>query len=163
MLNDWRNSVERALQRGDWKTALRRLRQCNRTEQQGLEYFKLLCCANLQASRWIEVSTISASASQRYPGEPIFWECWAWSEYLQGETGTAVRVLEFASSRFRNRENLIYMLACVYASAHRVPEAERCLKKAKQLSPDPRLFALKASRQKELSIFWTSDQLAFAS
>ncbi len=162
MTEDWWIFSKKALQSGDWKRALRRLLQCDPVSMRQLEYMKLLSCCYIQANCWKEVANISASAAQRFPFEVIFWECWAWSEYMQGETASAIRILEPMTGRFHERENLVYMLACFHASLQQVPDAQRYLARAEQLSSDPAAFALKASRQKEFVGLRKLDEIAFA-
>jgi tetratricopeptide (TPR) repeat protein len=161
MVEEWWTVTNQHLQRGDWKTALVRLKKCDGMLASQLDYWKLLCCTYIQAGRWSDVSNVAASAAQRYSQESIFWECWSWAEHTQGESLTALRILESVSQKFENRESFVYTLACLYASLNRLDEAERCLDRAKELSSDSRSFSMKVAKQRELHVLLTADQLAF--
>ena len=162
MVSDWWTVTNKALQRGEWKKALLRLRRCGSIVATQSDYWRLLCCTYLQAGRWSDVSNVAASAAQRYPQESIFWECWSWAEHAQGDSLTALQVLESASSRFADRESFVYTLACIYASLNRLEEAERSLARAKDLSSNAASFAMKVARQRELRVLLTAHELALS-
>jgi hypothetical protein len=153
-------TIQKSLHSGDWRSALIELRKAAAVDP--IDHSRLLCCAYLQAGRWDEVSTVAAAAAQRYTQDSIFPECWAWAEHKLGETATALQILESVAPRFRNRESFVYLLACLYAASSRVSEAEHYLARAKRLSPNPQSFFAKATRQRELQILWTRDEMGFA-
>ena len=150
-----------ALLRGDWQSALEYLPPHHLAFSEP-DTLKHLCCVYLQASRWEKVISISASAAQRFSNEAIFWECWAWAEHVHGETLLALRILEFVSDRFPNREGVAYSLACLYAATNQLPKAKKWLARAKKLTPDLPSFISKVATQRELKNLWTAHQHAFA-
>jgi hypothetical protein len=162
MIDDRLLNVSReALQRGDWKSAIGKL-PMHYDAFSNSEILKHLCCAFLQAERWHDVVCVSASAAQRFSDEPIFWECWAWAEHKQAETLTAIRILEFVSPQFCNREGVAYSLACLYAATNQLQQAKQWLARAKKLTSDPAVFAGKVATQRELKALWSSQERAFA-
>jgi hypothetical protein len=159
--NSWLQASQEALLQGDWKTALAVLPPHHQASNDP-HLLKHLCCVYLQAARWEQVVSISAPAAQRFSHEAIFWECWAWAEHTQGETVRALRILEFASNHFPNREGVAYSLACLYAATQQLPKARKWLARAKKLSRDLPSFISKVSTQRELKILWTAHEHAFA-
>lgn len=162
MVEEMWNRAKTALHRGEWKLALVQLRKRERFSAESEDYFKLLCCAFMQAGRWDEVANIAASAYQRYPEEALFLECWSWAEHTDGQTAGGLEILRRHTSRFGNRESFNYMLACLYSALNERGKATRYLEKAKRLASDQRSFLLKASHQRELRGLFAPDILAFS-
>jgi tetratricopeptide (TPR) repeat protein len=159
--DSWLNVSQEALLQGDWKNALEQLPP-HHVAFNDARVLKYLCCVYLQAARWEKVASISAPAAQRFSYEAVFWECWAWAEHVQGESLLALRILEFASERFPDREGVAYSLACVYAATNQLSKAKSWLSRARKLSPDLPSFISRVATQRELKVLWTAHQHAFA-
>jgi hypothetical protein len=162
MIDDSSLNVSReALRRGDWKTAIGHL-PMHYDAYGNADILKHLCCVYLQAERWHDVASVSASAAQRFSHEAIFWECWAWAEHQQADSATALRILEYVVRRFPAHEGLAYSLACLYAATHQLSKAKKWLARAKKLTADPAAFTTKVATQRELKVLWTAHEHAFA-
>ena len=82
-----------ALHQNDWQKALEIIPHID-FGLEDINHFRLLCCTYLQAEHWRTLSAVASVAAEHFPSEPVFWEIWAWAEYVQGHTGSALRILE---------------------------------------------------------------------
>ena len=131
-----------ALHQNDWQKALEIISQIDFTLDD-IHHFRLLCCTYLQARHWKALSAIASIAADHFPSEPVFWEIWAWAEYVQGRADSALRILESVIPTFCHRETTACILAYLYTTQGRPSEAARWLDLASRLPADARSIRLK--------------------
>ena len=124
-----------ALQENNWQKALELIPHID-FSLDDVHHFRLLCCTYLQSQHWRALSAVASIAAERFPSEPIFWEIWAWAEHIQGNTKSALKILESVIPAFCHRETTACILAYLYAAGQRYSEAARWSDFASRLPSD---------------------------
>ena len=150
-----------ALHQNDWQKALEIIPGID-FHLEDINHFRLLCCTYLQAEHWKTLSAVASVAAEHFPSEPVFWEIWAWAEFVQGHTASALRILESVIPAFCHRETTAYILAYLYASQNMESEAAHWLDLAARLASEPRTTRADSSMQPGLRTILQQRQIYFS-